>query len=528
MSFSVERHIRRTEQRFREGQFDAALFSAKKWATHDPNSPLPYFWQGRCLERLGQLETADVALREGLKRDPHNPECLSMLARCEVAQGRQREAWELARQAEQHNSRNPATWETIGIVYGWVNEFEDAVRVFKKVRELQPDNSSNLINLAGMLNNCHDVEAAEETYRKALELEPNRFIVYWSLSQLRKQSRENNHVDMLQHRLEQYAGEPDAQLYLNLALAKEFEDLERHAESFTHLAAGMSERRRRIDYRTDDDRLMFDTIKRTFSQEFCQAPSLHEENNEAIFIVGMPRTGSTLLEQLIAADADVFAAGELHSFFAAWLQQIKPSLSHFTPVEIIAGGARLDFGRLGRDYIDSTRPRTGRTARFIDKLPDNFLYIGAILKALPNARIIHMARNPMDTCYAVYKQLFARNAHAYSYDQNELGQRFLMYRELMEHWQQCYPGAIHTVHYESLVQNTSDVMQSVFDFLGLQWNENYLDYRKNRQAVGTASTAQVRQAVYRSSVEKWRHYEVQLRPLKQELQAAGLVEAAKP
>ena len=284
----------------------------------------------------------------------------------------------------------------------------------------------------------------------------------------------------------------------------------------------MDERRRRIDYRTEDDRRLFDAVKQTFSPAFCQSPSPQEPNDEAIFIVGMPRTGSTLLEQLIAADPDVFAAGELRNFLAAWVQQLKPSMQQVTPIDVMAAGNRLDFARLGRDYIASTRPRTGHTARFIDKLPNNFQYVGAILKALPNARVIHMRRNPMDTCYAVYKQLFARNAHPYSYDQRELARYFILYRDLMDHWQHCFPGAIYDVHYESLVQDTPEVMQGVFDFLGLRWRQDYLEYHKKRQAVGTASTAQVRQPVYRSSVQKWRHYETQLQPLRQALEAAGL------
>ena len=239
----------------------------------------------------------------------------------------------------------------------------------------------------------------------------------------------------------------------------------------------------------------------------------------------MPRTGSTLLEQLIAAHPDVYAAGELHNFFASWIEQLKPSLRDITALDAVAAGGQLDFERLGRDYIQSTRPRTGHTARFIDKLPDNFLYVGAILKALPGARVIHMTRNPMDTCYAVFKQLFARNAHPYSYDQQEMASYYGLYRELMAHWHRCYPGAIFEVSYEALVQDTEKEMERVYDFLGLEWRSEYLEYRKKKQAVGTASTAQVRQPVYSSSLEKWRHYEQQLQPLKQSLVKNGILEA---
>jgi tetratricopeptide (TPR) repeat protein len=515
MSFSVDRHIRRTEERYQAGQYDAALLSARKWVAQEPENPMARYWQGLCLERLGQPDEAELVLREGLSLDPGHTECLSMLARCEAAQGKQRDAYETARRAEQLGSDKAKVWESIGIVYGWINEFQDAARMFEKVREMQPDNVGNLSNLASMLNYCHRVDESDAIYRQALQLDPTRFLLYWSLSQLSKQTPDNNHVSMLQQKLAEYAEYADAQLYLNLALAKELEDLERYAESFSHLTAGMRERRKRIDYRTEDDRQLFDTIRRTFSPAFCQAPGPHEGNAEPIFILGMPRTGSTLLEQMVAADPEVFAAGELHNFFASWVGQLKPSLPNMTTIDAIAAGGRLDFARLGREYIQSTRPRTGHTTRFIDKLPDNFLYVGAILKALPNARVIHMTRNPVDTCYAVYKQLFARMAHPYSYDQKELALYYCLYRDLMTHWKQCFPGAIFEVSYDSLIQDTENQMQRVFDFLGLEWRSEYLEYRKKKQAVGTASTAQVRQPVYRSSLEKWRHYEQQLQPLLQ-------------
>jgi Flp pilus assembly protein TadD len=517
MTPSADRLIRRLRQRIDAGQYDAALLSARKWAALDPAEAMPCYWEGYCLERLGQAQAAEDSLRQGLQRQADHPECLSLLARCLAAQGRQKDAWETARQAENMNSENPEVWETVGIVYGWVNEFAAAARAFEKVREMQPENSGNLISLAGMLNYCHRVDEAEEVYHQVLALEPTRFLSYWSLAQLRKQTANRNHVDLLKRQLSQYGSQADAQLYLNLALAKELEDLDRYEESFSHLSAGMNERRRRIAYHSDQDRELFDTMKRTFDPAFCQAPGPHDPNDEAIFIVSMPRTGSTLLEQLIAAHPDVFAAGELQNMLAAWVQQIGKDPATLTPVDVAAAGRRLDFARLGRDYIESTRPRSGKTPRFIDKLPTNFLYLGAILKALPNARVVHMTRNPMDTCYANYKQLFARNAHPWSYDQEELAAYFRRYRDLMDHWHECFPGAICDVSYEALVQDTETEMRRVFEFLGLQWVSEYLDYRKKEQAVGTASTAQVRQAVYQTSLQKWRHYERQLQPLRRAL-----------
>jgi len=189
--------------------------------------------------------------------------------------------------------------------------------------------------------------------------------------------------------------------------------------------------------------------------------------------------------------------------------------------DMVRSSAVLDFQKLGETYIRSTRPFTGKTARFIDKLPLNFLYIGLIHLALPNAAIINLQRNPVDTCYAIYKQLFV-DAYPYSYDLEELARYYVAYHQLMEHWNEVLPGVIHTVRYEDLVDDIETNTRQLLDVCGLEWQPECLKFYENKEASTTASTAQIRRPVYKSSVGKWREYEQQLQPVVEILQKAGI------
>ena len=215
--------------------------------------------------------------------------------------------------------------------------------------------------------------------------------------------------------------------------------------------------------------------------------------------------------------------GELNDF-ALQLTGLVTAASAGKPVaraDFVAASAAIDFRALGEAYLRSAASRGDGRPYFIDKLPFNFLYAGLIHLALPQARIISVRRHPMDTCYAVYKQLF-RDAYPYSYDLGELGRYFVAYDELMRHWQQVMPGIIHTVQYEQLVGDLEGESRRLLSYCGLPWDDRCLRFHQNPQASTTASALQVRQPIYDTSVGKWRRYEHQLEPLRAYLEGAGI------
>ena len=228
-----------------------------------------------------------------------------------------------------------------------------------------------------------------------------------------------------------------------------------------------------------------------------------------------------MLERILSSHSQVYSAGELKNFGVELKYMSGVQSNELLDVATVAAAQRIDYKALGKTYIESTQPWTEQTAHFIDKLPFNYLYIGFIHRALPQAKIIHMRRNPMDTCFSNYKQMFA-NAYKYSYDLEELAQYYLMYRQLMQHWHSVLPGKILDVDYEILIENQESETQRVLEFCDLDWEDACLDFHKNKQAVATASASQVREPIYRSSLQKWRHYANWLQPLQDILEQAGV------
>ena len=239
----------------------------------------------------------------------------------------------------------------------------------------------------------------------------------------------------------------------------------------------------------------------------------------------MPRTGTTLVERILASHSDVQSAGELANFAVEMMRLVKEQAAgrKLPRDALVELSADIDFAKLGEAYIESTRTTTGGVRHFIDKLPLNYLYVGLIHLALPNAKIVHVQRDPMDTCYAVYKNLFA-DAYPFSYDLEELARYYVAYHDLMVHWHEVLPGVIHSTHYETLVDDVEGEARRLLEYCGLGWQPACLEFHKLDEVSMTASAAQVRRPVYRSSVGRWRDYEQQLQPVYNILQDAGIVD----
>ena len=247
------------------------------------------------------------------------------------------------------------------------------------------------------------------------------------------------------------------------------------------------------------------------------------ETREPVFVLGLPRTGTTLVERILGNHSAVVAAGELRQFPEQMIRLARESLGgrDLPRDELVAHTLKLDMRELGRRYVESTRPRTGARPHFVDKLPLNYLYCGLIHGSLPGARIVHLRRHPLDACYAIYKTLFSR-AYPFSYDLGELGQYYVAYDRLMSHWRTAMPGVIYDLHYEAIVDDPEGETRRLLDHCGLEFESACLDFHRSPEASTTASALQVRQPIYRDSVSRWRNVAAQLEPLTQVLRSNGI------
>ena len=400
---------------------------------------------------------------------------------------------------------------------------DEAAALYRRVVQLEPGNGGHWYNLGTIQRFKGETQQAEKSLDTAIALDPADYAAYELRTDLRRQTPESNHVDQLESLLANGIATPAGEVKICYALAKELEDLGESERSFEALRRGATLRRKYIDYSLDDDLQTMASIEETYDAEFFARGVLGHDSAAPIFVIGLPRTGTTLVEQTLGSHSAVTAAGELHHFAQQMMLQLrqKHQQQRLSRAVLAERSSELDFAALGQAYLESTRPLAGQTAHFVDKMPLNFLYAGLIHSALPGAKIVQLTRHPMDTCYAIYKRLF-QDAYPWSYDLKEIARYYLAYAKLMRHWHTVLPGVIHEVPYERLVSDFEQETRSLLRFCGLPWEDRCLLFFQDKQTSTTASASQVRRPVYSSSVGLWRNYERHLAPLAAILQNAGV------
>jgi tetratricopeptide (TPR) repeat protein len=469
----------------------------------------------------GQIASASQMIERALANSPSDPRYLLQYARCLSAQRRLAESVASAAAAERAAAKDAQLLDAIGSFYNSVGEHQRAVDAYSSAIALDPSRALFWFNRATVRRFLGQIEAAEEDYDRVIALRPGDYEAYSNRSELRKQTREGNHIEALERLLAPGIAQWRGEVQIRHALAKEYEDVELYSESWRHLERGARLRREHLEY---DVRYDVDTVD-WIIEAFPDAPELIKgcESREPIFIVGLPRSGTTLVERILGSHSGVFAAGELNHFAAALVSAalLKSGGKPLPRRELVGATRELDFTALGADYLERTRPATSRLSHFTDKMPLNYLYCGLIRRALPNARIVHVTRHPMATCYAMFKTLF-KDGYPFSYDLNDIARYYAGYRRLMDHWRQSMPGLIYDLSYERLVREQENESRRLLGACGLEWEDRCLEFYRNPTATTTASASQVRRPIYDSSLTQWRHYQRQLEGLRTQLLAAGI------
>jgi tetratricopeptide (TPR) repeat protein len=485
------------------------------------------------LMRAGDWRAALRCIDRALSLAADNPVLLLNRAQCLLALGELSKAIEAADGAQRQAAGDAALLDAVGSLYSHANDQQRALAAYDAALALAPANPLFIFNRAAVRRFLGQLAEAEADYDRVLALSPHDYEAYRNRSELRTQTAERNHVAELERLLEAGIADWRAQLQIRYALAKELEDLGEFDRSFLQLRLGARLRRDHLRYDIANDVATVDWI----IEAFPAAPTFPTPGacaDAPIFIVGLPRSGSTLVDRILGSHSQVRSAGELNCFALALVDAVRRgSGSGNAPLsrrELVARSASVDFAALGRDYLERARAagaaapagtQDAARLRFTDKMPLNYLYCGLIMRALPNARIVHVSRSPMAACYAIYKTLF-ENGYPYSYDLAELGQYYVGYRRLMAHWSTSMPGAIYSLRYEDLVADQIGQTRALLQFCGLEWQDACARFHLNPAATTTASAAQVRRPIYDSSVAQWRHYEQQLAPLSDQLSAAGI------
>lgn len=438
-------------------------------------------------------------------------------ARQHYFDGNVAEAITALEQLEKNAHGDALLLQQIAALYIQCSQHKLAGRCYERAVELQPNNPDFLYNLAASRTATGELDEAEALFDRVIYLNPQDHGAWLGRSGLKEQSEDSNHVEQLTFVKSQLDDSDGGHVQVCHALSKELEDLGRHEESFQYLQEGAHRRRLGMSYDIADDEKAMGAIAASFGKKlFESAPNGHA-SRRPVFILGLPRSGTTLVDRIISSHSMVDSLGEHNSLPLALVNQA----GHHEKLELIQRSTGVDFEELGRQYCNSLDGFRNPAPRLIDKTPPNFLYLGLIHLALPHARIIHLRRHPLDACYAIYKTLF-RVGYPFSYSLQEVGRYYIAYDALMDHWRQTIPGAFLDVSYEDVVADLEGESRRIFNYLDLEWEDSCLNFHRLKSAAATASAAQVRQPIYSSSVGLWKKYERQLASFAARMKERGI------
>ncbi|KUR70801.1 sulfotransferase [Novosphingobium fuchskuhlense] len=472
------------------------------------------FLLGMARAEAGRVSAAIADIARAVELEPHGS-YRAQLARLQVMMRQDSAAAATLTAAESALPDDALGRDTMGCVYARLGEHAASVPHFREAVRLAPGNVSFRYNLAAALNFIGDVDGADAEAEALLAIAPDYAKAHHLLAGLRKHTPARHHVDRLAATLAR-AREPDARLLLGYALAKELEDIGEQQAAFARLAEANAEHRARLPYTFARDSANFDAIERTWPH-LAEVPVERAPRDAPIFVIGMPRTGTTLVDRILSSHPAVRSAGELQAMPLAVKMAAGTGSRVVLDPETIEQAAHADLGAIGRDYMARALSHAGarEQGRFVDKFPGNFHYAGFIARALPEARIVCLRRHPLDTVLANFRNLFAISSryYDYSYDLMDIARYYARFDRLMAFWREALPGRILEVGYEDLVADQEGRTRALLVHCGLDWDEACLDFHRNTAPVSTPSAAQVRRPIYTDSVARWKTHRDALAPV---------------
>jgi tetratricopeptide (TPR) repeat protein len=416
--------------------------------------------------------------------------------------------------------RNPGYRILKAAILGSIGEYASAIEIYAGVLSEYPKQPKAWMSYGHALKTAGQQADSVGAYRKSIELAPNLGEVWWSLANLKTFHFSAADLEAMRSQLQRTDLGAQDRFHFHFAIGKALEDVGAYAESFDHYAQGNRLRREGVKYDPDENSAHVRRSKSLFTREFFeQRARWGSDAPDPIFIVGLPRSGSTLVEQILSSHAEVEGTMELPNIPAIVRalggRQRRLDTSRYP--EILATMTAAQLRTLGEQYVAETRiQRKTGAPYFIDKMPNNWAHVGLIHLVLPNAKIIDARRHPLGCCFSGFKQHFARGQH-FTYDLGELGRYYHDYVELMAHVDVVLPGRVHRVLYEHMIDDTEAEVRRLLEYCNLPFDDRCLRFYENERAVRTASSEQVRQPIFRGGVDHWRHYEPWLDPLKEAL-----------
>ena len=518
----AERLIQRARAALAAGRLAEARAAGLEALRLDPHSAAACHALGDIAWAHGALEPAVQYFERAHAIEPADPIPLARLSGALVGLNRLTDARAAVDRCLAQKPRDAFTLETLGVTLTRTGDYHRATPLFERSATLSPRNTGILLNLGLARQYVGDLAGAETALRRVIALDPSQVRAYQALVETKRQTPRDNHAAALEALFAKAGGDVERTLVIGHALAKTCEDLDDFPRALDWLHRAKAARRAARPYAPEQDGALFDAAIDTPASASTEGA----DGSEPIFVVGMPRSGTTLVDRILSSHPEVGSVGELQTFphllkLAAGTGGVRLADAH-----ALRAAAGADLTRIGRAYMDSARSVRPDRPRLVDKLPFNFLHAGLIHRALPNARIVCLRREAMDTCLSNYRQLFGQESsyHDYAYDLGDIAGYYIRFDRLIAHWRRTLPpDRFMELRYEDLVAAQEDETRRLLAFCGLPWNPRCLAFHENEAGVSTASVAQVRQPMFSSSIGRWRRYGPGVAAAEAVLAGAGLV-----
>ncbi len=519
-SLDIEQHLKSGYSQLRQGNFAAAGEHARKVLMAQPKLAQGHFLVGLLAVASDDKRTAISAFGSVTKLQPEHAAAWAQLAQLFCKMGQMNRADLALGEATRHYKGDAVVADSIGTVLSQLGEHEDAAPWFEKSVAAAPEQIGFLVNQANNQIFTGELRQAQATLANVFALDPDNANAHWILAGTRR-ATDSKHIDVLLPLASKFEQQPHSAAFVYYALGKEYEDLEQWEPAFDSFSKGAAARRQTLAFDEGAEQGLFEALKHACTTKWLAGCGRGNQDTSPIFVVGQPRTGTTLVERMISSHSAVHSAGELQQFGYSIRRLSNYSEAQRYSARLAEMAVELAPGALGDAYLQATIKARGTRARFVDKLPLNYLFLPIIHAALPEAKIVHLQRHPMDACFASFKQLFA-DAYPHSYDQQEMARHHVRYHALMAIWRERFGDVFHDIAYEAVAADPEPQAQALFSYLDLEFEPDVLNFHQQKQAVATASAVQVREPVHTRSVGRWRRYERQLEPMREILSDAGI------